>query len=127
MNDNIINGIFTKHTLNSNQKEFCVISDVHIACGDRNDYVFDDNGNPLSYEAYMLKMFCDKVSISGNRKEFNDGNHYLILLGDVINGGECGYYNCYKSYAYRLLQKTLEPWLYTGNILYFAGNHDRYL
>ena len=125
MDTNITEGIFTKPTLKDNQEEFCIVSDVHIACGKRNDYVFSDNGNPLSGEAYMLKRFCDKIKISGESREFYDDKHHLILLGDIINGGECGYFDCYNSPAYKLLQRTLDPWLYTGNILYFAGNHDK--
>ena len=119
------NGIFSRPSLNDNQVEFCILSDVHIASGKRNDYVFSDNGEPLSGEAYMLKRFCDKARISGEMGLFYDGAHILVLLGDIINGGECGYYDCYNSHAYRLLQQTLDPWLYTGNILYFAGNHDK--
>lgn len=128
---NITKGIFSKPSLNDNQVEFCIVSDVHIANDAtdkkkaRNDYVFDANGNPLSGEAYMLKRFCDKITVSGENRQLYDGKHILILLGDIINGGECGYFDCYNSYAYKLLHKTIEPWLYTGNILYFAGNHDK--
>ena len=118
-------GNFCDKFLQTNQIEFCIVSDIHIACGKRNDYVFDDKGNPLSGEAYMLQRFCDRIKISGQRGNFYDDKHVLILLGDVINGGECGYFDCYNSYAFKLLHKTLEPWLYTENILYFAGNHDR--
>ena len=124
-------GIFSRPSLNENQVEFCIVSDVHIANDKtdkkkaRNDYVFDINGNPLSGEAYMLKRFCDKITLSGENRQFYDDKHILIFLGDIINGGECGYFDCYNSYAYKLLQKTVDPWLYYGNILYFAGNHDK--
>lgn len=120
-------GIFMKDSLNDNQVELCILSDVHIARDKdkRNDYVFDDNGNPLSAEAYMLKAFCNKITEAGNARQLYDGKHMLIFLGDVINGGECGYFNCYTSRAYELLQKTLSPYLPYENILYFTGNHDR--
>lgn len=118
-------GIFSNRQLKDNQVEFCVVSDIHIAYDKRNDYVFDKDGNPQSGEAYMLKKFCEKVKESGEQRLFYDNKHILILLGDVINGGECGYFNCYKSDAFKILQSTLDPWLYTGNILYFAGNHDK--
>lgn len=119
------NGIFSRPSLNYNQVEFCILSDVHIASGERNDYVFSDNGEPLSGEAYTLKRFCDKVNKSGLDRQFYDDKHILVLLGDVINGGECGYFDCYTSPAYKLLHSTLDQWLYTGNILYVAGNHDK--
>lgn len=130
-NSVITDGIFSNKMLNSNQVEFCIVSDVHIANDAtdkkkaRNDYVFDANGNPQSGEAYMLKRFCDKIKISGNNRQLYDGKHILIFLGDVVNGGECGYFDCYNSYAFKLLHKTLEPYLPYENILYFAGNHDR--
>lgn len=121
----IMNGIFTKQSLKENQAEFCVLSDVHIACGKRNDYVFSDSLEPLSCEAYMLKQLCERIKISGESGQFYDGKHTLILLGDIVNGCECGYFDCYNSPAFKLLHSSLEPWLYTGNILYFAGNHDK--
>ena len=131
MSNDITKGLFSNPLLNENQVEFCVVSDVHIANDktdkkkSRNDYVFNDKGEPLSGEAYMLKRFCEKIQLSGENRQFYDGKHILVLLGDIVNGGECGYFDCYNSYAYKLLQQTLEPWLYTGNILYFAGNHDK--
>lgn len=124
-------GIFSNKQLKDNQVEFCICSDLHIANDktnkkkERNDYVFNSEGKPLSGEAYMLQRLCDKIKISGEQRKFYDDKHVLIFLGDVINGGECGYFDCYNSYAYKLLQKTLEPWLYYENILYFAGNHDK--
>lgn len=118
-------GIFSQRTLKDNQVEFCIVSDIHIAYGKRNDYVFDKNGNPQSGEAYMLKKFCERIKFSGENRDFYDNKHILILLGDVVNGGECGYFNCYNSDAFKILHSALEPWLYTGNILYFAGNHDK--
>ena len=124
-------GIFSDTILNDNQMEFCIVSDVHIANDAtskkkaRNDYVFDANGNPLSGEAHTLKRFCDMITISGKHGKFNDNKHMLIMLGDVVNGGECGYFDCYNSYAFKLLRSTLDPWIYSENILYFAGNHDR--
>ncbi len=124
-------GIFSNRVLNNNQVEFCICSDLHIANDKtnkkkaRNDYVFNEEGKPLSGEAYMLQRFCDRITVSGKQCKFYDGKHVLVLLGDLINGGECGYFDCYNSYAFKLLHKTLEPWLYTENILYFAGNHDR--
>jgi UDP-2,3-diacylglucosamine pyrophosphatase LpxH len=124
-NDIAIKGIFKNNTLSSNQVEFCILSDVHIASKDRNDYVFSDNGTPLSCEAYMLKILCENIKYSAQRRAFYDNKHYLIFLGDIVNGGECGYFDCYNSYAYKYLIETIIPWLYTGNILYFAGNHDR--
>ena len=61
-----MDGIFTKASLelNSNQIEFCIVSDIHIARDkdNRNDYVFNDKGLPLSGEAYTLKRFCDRVT-----------------------------------------------------------------
>jgi UDP-2,3-diacylglucosamine pyrophosphatase LpxH len=124
-----MDGIFTKTSLelNNNQIEFCIVSDIHIARDkdNRNDYVFNDKGLPLSGEAYTLKRFCDRVTYSGEQGHFYDTKHRLILLGDVINGGECGYFDCYNSYAYKLLQSTLSPWLNTGNIIYVPGNHDK--
>ena len=125
MNNEIENGVFSKESLNNNQIEFCILSDVHIAHGKRNDYVFSSDFKPESGEAFMLKKLCDKIKWSGEHRQFYDGKHILILLGDIINGGECGYFDCYNSDAYKLLQRTVAPWLYTGNILYFAGNHDR--
>ena len=128
--NDITKGIFSRPSLNDNQVEFCIVSDVHIANDvtdkkkARNDYVFDANCNPLSGEAYMLKRFCDKITISGENRQLYDGKHILIFLGDIINVGECGYFDCYNSYAYKLLQKTVEPYLPYGNVLYFAGNHD---
>lgn len=83
--------LFTKASLelNNNQIEFAIVSDIHIARDKdkRNDYVFDDNMNPLSGEAYMLQKFCDKIKASGEAGHFYDTKHRLILLGDVINGG----------------------------------------
>lgn len=131
MTDRVINGIFSREDLKDNQAEFCIVSDVHIANDKtdkkeaRNDYIFNDKGEPLSGEAYTLKRFCDKIKLSGDRGHFRDGQHIFILLGDIINGGECGYFNCYNSYAYKLLYNSIEPWLYTGNILYISGNHDK--
>lgn len=131
MSDVVEEGIFSNRVLNNNQVEFCICSDLHIANDKigkkkaRNDYVFNEEGKPLSGEAYMLQRFCDRITVSGKQCKFYDGKHVLVLLGDVINGGECGYFDCYNSYAFKLLHKTLEPWLYTENILYFAGNHDK--
>lgn len=122
---NVTNGIFSNRLLDDNQIEFCVVSDIHIASKDRNDYIFKNSCEPVSGEAYMLKRFCDKIILSGKCEQFNDNKHILILLGDIINGGECGYFDCYTSEAYKLLYNAIEPWLYTGNILYFAGNHDK--
>lgn len=121
----ITDGIFTNKELNDNQTEFCVVSDIHIANGKRNDYVFSENMSPISGEAYVLKRFCDKILLSGKMGHFNDGKHILIFLGDIVNGGECGYFDSYNSPAYKLIKSSVEPWLYTGNILYFAGNHDK--
>ena len=121
------NGIFTKKSLEleSNQIEFAICSDIHIASDDgRNDYVFTDEYKPLSGEAYMLDQFCTQIEISGNNGAFYDGKHKLILLGDVING-ENGYFNCYNSKAYKRLLKSIGQWLNTENIIYVAGNHDK--
>lgn len=125
MSDTITTGIFTA-PLNPNMVEFCVCSDLHIACDrdGRNDYVFADDGRPLSGEAYTLYQFCEKIKISGKEGMFYDGKHILIFLGDVING-ENGYFDSYNSYAFKLLYRTIEPYLSTGNILYVAGNHDK--
>lgn len=90
----------------------------------RNDYVFADDGRPLSGEAYTLYQFCEKIKISGKEGKFYDEKHILIFLGDVING-ENGYFDSYNSYAFKLLYRTIEPYLSTGNILYIAGNHDK--
>lgn len=128
--ESVQSGIFNYTKLDDNRAEFCVISDLHIGndaspkCAGRNDYVFSSDGNPLSGEAYTLKRFCDKIIISGKQGLFNDNKHMLVLLGDVING-EYGYTSCYYSYAYRLLLSSIEPWLYTSNIIYVAGNHDK--
>lgn len=123
------NCLFTKAPLElkNNQIEFAIVSDIHIARDKdkRNDYVFSDDGRPLSGEAYMLQQFCNKIKASGEIGHFYDTKHRLILLGDVINGGECGYTDCYTSRAYKLLQSTIEPWIYTGHIIYVPGNHDR--
>lgn len=125
MSDTITTGIFTA-PLNPNMVEFCVCSDLHIACDrdGRNDYVFADDGRPLSGEAYTLYQFCEKIKISGKEGKFYDEKHILIFLGDVING-ENGYFDSYNSYAYKLLYNTIAPYLSTGNILYIAGNHDK--
>ena len=126
----ITSGIFKHENIRSNQAEICVLSDVHIAndaaekLKARNDYVFSDEGEPLSAEAYMLDVLCKKITVSGNRGLFNDGKHVLVFLGDIING-ECGYFNCYNSYAYKHLLESIKPWLHTGNIVYVAGNHDK--
>ena len=123
-------GIFTKGELKNNQYEFCVISDLHIGCDDkeysksRNDYLFAEDGSPMTGEAYTLQKFCDNIKISGDKGLFRDGKHYLILLGDVING-EYGYTKCYHSKAYTKLYEAIEPWLYTKTILYVVGNHDK--
>lgn len=125
------NGIFINESLKDNQIEFAVLSDVHIANDKtdkkkaRNDYVFSDDLEPLSGEAYMLKQLCNKIKTSGESGQFYDGKHILVLLGDVINGGECGYFDCYNSRAYKYLLDSISPWLPYGNILYFAGNHDK--
>lgn len=122
-------GIFTKSSLElkDNQIELSVISDVHIATdkNDRNDYVFSSDNLPLSGEAYMLQQFCNKIIESGESGHFYDSKHRLILLGDIINGGECGYTDCYISKAFKLLKSALKPWVGTGNIIYITGNHDR--
>lgn len=123
-------GIFSD-SIRDNQFEFCVISDVHIAndsnsCkSSRNDYVFDDNNNPLSGEAFTLTKFCECLRESGKRDHFFDDRHMLILLGDIINGGECGYTDCYYSLAYQVLLSSLRPYLHAGNIIYIPGNHDK--
>lgn len=121
--------LFTRNSLelSNNQIEFAIVSDIHIARDKdkRNDYVFSDDGRPLSGEAYMLQKFCDKIKSSGEAGHFYDTKHRLILLGDIINGGECGYTDCYTSKAYKLLQSTIEPWKYTEHIIYVPGNHDR--
>lgn len=130
-------GIFSSEKLPPNTVEFCVISDVHIANdeGDtsrsftaqsRNDYVFANNRTqtPISGEAYTLKRFCEKVNWSGRLGQFEDGQHVLVLLGDIING-ECGYFASYHSAAYKMLSSSFLPWVHTGNIIYVAGNHDR--
>lgn len=129
-------GIFSSE-LPPNCVEFCIISDVHIANdeGDtsrmfttqsRNDYVFAKNKSqsPISGEAYTLKRFCEKVNWSGRLGQFDDGQHILVLLGDIING-ECGYFASYNSVAYKMLSSSFLPWVHTGNIIYVAGNHDR--
>lgn len=118
-------GIFNHLNLSDNQKEFCIVSDIHIAQGVRNDYVFNEKKEPLSGEAYMLQEFCNRIKISGEQGCFYDDRHLLILLGDIINGGECGYFKCYNSDAFRILHSALEKYIHTGNILYFAGNHDK--
>lgn len=129
--NDITKGIFSRPSLNDNQIEFCIVSDVHIANDAtdkkkaRNDYVFDSHGNPLSGEAYTLKRFCDKITISGENRQLYDDRHVLVLLGDIINGEECEYFECYNSYAYKLLHKTIEPYLSYGNVIYIAGNHDK--
>lgn len=130
-------GIFSSEKLAPNVVEFCIISDVHIANdeGDtsraftsqsRNDYVFANNRTqtPISGEAYTLKRFCEKVNWSGRLGHFDDGQHILVLLGDIING-ECGYFASYHSAAYKMFSSSFLPWVYTGNIIYVAGNHDK--
>jgi UDP-2,3-diacylglucosamine pyrophosphatase LpxH len=87
--------------------------------------VFDENNKPVSGEAYTLARFCHKIKISGEAGHFRDNSHILILLGDIVNGGECGYFDCYNSQAFKNLYSAVDPWLYTGNILYLAGNHDK--
>jgi UDP-2,3-diacylglucosamine pyrophosphatase LpxH len=130
-------GIFSSEKLAPNTVEFCIISDVHIANdeGDtsraftkqsRNDYVFASNRaqTPISGEAYTLKRFCEKVNWSGRLGHFDDGQHVLVLLGDIING-ECGYFASYHSTAYKMLSASFLPWVHTGNVIYVAGNHDK--
>ena len=130
-------GIFSSEKLAPNVVEFCVISDVHIANDEsnksrvfssqsRNDYVFASNRTqtPISGEAYTLKRFCEKVNWSGRLGQFDDGQHVLVLLGDIING-ECGYFASYNSVAYKMLSSSFLPWVHTGNIFYVAGNHDK--
>ena len=123
-------GIFTRGSLKENYHEFCVVSDLHIGCDSkngkdsRNDYMFADDDSPMTGEAYTLIQFCKNIVTSGELGLFNDNRHTLVLLGDIING-EYGYTNCYYSKAFRMLLKSIKPWLYTGNILYVAGNHDR--
>lgn len=130
-------GIFSSEKLPANSVEFCVISDLHIANDEgnsshafssqgRNDYVFANNRTktPVSGEAYTLKRFCEKVNWSGRLGHFDDNQHMLILLGDIING-ECGYCASYHSNAYQMLSASFLPWVHTGNIIYVYGNHDR--
>lgn len=130
-------GIFSSESLPMGSVEFCIVSDIHIANDDgnssraftkqgRNDYVFANNRTqtPISGEAYTLKRFCEKVNWSGRLGHFDDGRHILVLLGDVING-ECGYFACYNSVAYKMLSSSFLPWVDTGNIIYICGNHDR--
>lgn len=129
-------GIFSSEKLQKNVVEFCVVSDIHIANDEadssraftkqgRNDYVFSNNRTqtPISGEAYTLKRFCEKVNWSGRLGHFTDGQHVLVLLGDIING-ECGYFSSYNSIAYKMLSSSFMAWLNTGNIVYVAGNHD---
>lgn len=130
-------GIFSSENLPQNAVEFCVVSDIHIANDEkdvsrsftsqsRNDYVFANNRTqtPISGEAYTLKRFCEKINWSGRLGHFDDGKHVLVLLGDVING-ECGYFASYNSVAYKMLSSSFMPWVYSGNIIYVAGNHDK--
>ena len=130
-------GIFSCEKLPTNTVEFCVVSDIHIANDEsntsrlfssqsRNDYVFAKNKSqtPISGEAYTLKRFCERVMWSGRLGQFDDGQHVLVLLGDVING-ECGYFASYNSAAYRMLSSSFLPWVRTGNVIYVAGNHDK--
>ena len=129
-------GIFSPE-LPPGHVEFCIISDVHIANdeGDtsrmfttqsRNDYVFAKNKSqsPISGEAYTLKRFCEKVNWSGRLGHFDDGQHILVLWGDIVNV-ECGYFASYNSVAYKMLSSSFLPWVHTGNIIYVMGNHDR--
>jgi UDP-2,3-diacylglucosamine pyrophosphatase LpxH len=129
-------GIFTNTNLPPTDVEFCVASDFHIGADESNfrntlnstrqDYVFANNKiqSALSAEAHTLKRFCQKILYSGKLGMFEDGRHKLVLLGDIING-ECGYFASYKSIAYRMLLGSVLPWIYTGNIIYVCGNHDK--
>ena len=121
-------GIFSGNKLGRNEAEMCVISDVHIGSGERNDYVFGGKAgaqtSPVSGEAYTLRRFCEKVTESGRLGELSDGRHKLVLLGDIVNG-ECGYFASYNSPAYRMLMSSFLPWVQEGNVIYIKGNHDK--
>lgn len=109
--------LFSSPILPIDQLEIAVVSDIHIASGDRNDYEYK-NEYPISGEAKTLEKLC-RIIRSANCT----AGYYIVILGDMING-ECGYWSSMKTTAFRHLMDAMTPWFESRRGFIVLGNHD---
>lgn len=109
--------LFSSPILPIDQLEIAIVSDIHIASGDRNDYEYK-NDYPISGEAKTLEKFCRIIQSASCT-----AGYYIVILGDTING-ECGYWSSMKTTAFKHLMNAMRPWFESRRGFVILGNHD---
>lgn len=114
---NDIMTLFSSPILPIDQLEIALVSDIHIASGDRNDYEYK-NEYPISGEAKTLEKLCRTIQLASC-----SAGYYIVILGDTING-ECGYWSSMKTTAFKHLMAAMRPWFESRRGFIILGNHD---
>lgn len=111
--------LFSPNILPIDELEIAVVSDIHIASGDRNDYEYKRH-YPISGEAKTLEKFCRLIELA---QQCSTVGRYIVILGDTLNG-ECGYWSAIKTQAFTRLKSALKPWFDNRHAFIVLGNHD---